>query len=448
MSKKITTLLCLILSLVLLISGCSPSAKELKEEDTAKSTETTTTEVKEEKTSTEKVKIEFWYGLGSVAGETMEELIAEFNASQDKVEVQGIQQPSYSDTLQKVQAALAANKPPAVFITDVMATLAEKGILSPLDDYMDERTPLDDYLDVFMEPARINGKTYAFPSYGTTQVIYYRKDLLEEASIDPKEMYSSWQNVFTYSKQLQEDGIVEFGHLPMWGRDNLVDMALSNGGQILSEDKKTVLIDSPEWIETWDFVRKQIFEEKTTLIESGGQGWEYWYRTIDNVMNGKAISYTGSSGDKGDLDFTKIDSTVQPGFGSNDPHPIAGGLYLAVPEIASDEQKAAAYEWIAFFTSPEVSARWSQKIGYIPVRKSAMEVESYKTFIEDNPYAGIPYQQALTATPRFIDPTGGKIFDALNIAADRIELENVPAEDALKEAKEAAQKALDEVNNQ
>ena len=37
------------------------------------------------KTSSEPVEIEFWYGLGSVAGETMESIIAHFNASQDEV---------------------------------------------------------------------------------------------------------------------------------------------------------------------------------------------------------------------------------------------------------------------------------------------------------------------------------------------------------------------------
>lgn len=450
MSKHASRLLILVLTLVIILSGCSQSAKALAEEE--KKTEEQTKAQDEKKVVTpteekkEKVTIEFWYGLGSIAGETMEELIAEFNQSQDKVQVQGVQQPSYTDTLQKLQAGLAAKKVPAVFITDTMVTLAEMGILAPLDPYMDQRTPLEDYLDVFMEPARIDGKTYAFPSYGTTQVIYYRKDLLEKAGVDPKDMYSSWQNVYKYSKELQEKGIAEFGHLPMWGRDNLIDLALSSGGSILSEDKKTVTFTTDAWIQSWEMLRKEIFETKSTMVESGGQGWEYWYRTIDDVLSGKAISYTGSSGDKGDLDFAIIDSIPQPGFGENPAHPIAGGLYLAVPELASEEQKAAAYEWIAFFTSPEVSARWSQKIGYIPVRKSAMEVQSYKTFIEENPYAGVPYEQALHAAPRFVDPTGGKIFDALNIAADRLELENVPAKEALEEAQEAAQKALDEVN--
>ena len=87
------------------------------------------------------------------------------------------------------------------------------------------------------------------------------------------------------------------------------------------------------------------------------------------------------------------------------------------------------------------------KIGYIPVRKSTMDIEDYKKFTEESPYAKVPYEQALTATPVFVDPTKGQIIDALKIAADKVELQNVPAKEALDEAQKVAQKALDEVLN-
>lgn len=425
--------LLLILAAAVLLTGCSPSANEAKNEAAAT-----------DSGKSGPVEIQFWYGLGSVAGETMEGIISDFNASQDKVIVTGVQQADYDETYQKVQAAIAANQPPAVFIGNKISEMVEGGMLADLTPYIDDRTPVDDYLDVFMKPAQIDGKVYAFPAYGTTQVMYYRKDLLEKAGIDPKEAYSSWENVYKASKEIQSKGIAQWGHLPMWGPDNLEDIAYSNGGTILSEDGKTVTINSPEWVEAWDFVRKQIFEDKTAKIESGGQGWEYWYRTIDNVMNGQAMSYTGSSGDKGDLDFKIIDSAPQPGLNGHPGKAQAGAHSLLVPKTASKEQQKAAYDWIAYFTSPEVSAKWSMKIGYIPVRKSVMDNKEYEDFIKENPYAAVPYKQALTATPTFIDPTKGQIIDALNIAADKVELQNTPAKQALDEAQKAAQKALDE----
>ena len=55
----------------------------------------------------------------------------------------------------------------------------------------------------------------------------------------------------------------------------------------------------------------------------------------------------------------------------------------------------------------------------------------------------VPISQASHGTPALTDPTGGKIFDALKIAADKVELENVPAKEALDEAQKTAQEALD-----
>lgn len=449
--KKLRSLAVILLVLSLVFTACSPAAKEAMNEGdkttSAEANESKSEDKKDETASDKPVEIQFWYGLGSVAGETMEEIINDFNNSQDKVKVTGVQQADYDETYQKVQAAIAANQAPAVFIGSKIKEMSEAGLLADLTPYIDERTPLDDYLDVFMKPDQIDGKVYAFPAYGTTQVIYYRKDLLEKAGLDPQDVYSSWDKVFEASKTMQEKGIADWGHLVMWGPDNLSDIAYSNGGTVLSEDGKTVTINSPEWVEAWDFVRKQIFDDKTTKIESGGQGWEYWYRTIDNVMNGTAMSYTGSSGDKGDLDFTKIDSIPQPSLHDKNGKAQAGAHSLLVPEAVSEEQKKAAYEWIAYFTSPEISAKWSMKIGYIPVRKSTMDIEEYKKFIEESPYAKVPYEQALTATPVFVDPTKGQIIDALKIAADKVELQNVPAKEALDEAQKVAQKALDEVLN-
>ena len=59
----------------------------------------------------------------------------------------------------------------------------------------------------------------------------------------------------------------------------------------------------------------------------------------------------------------------------------------------------------------------------------------------------VPTAQAAHASKAFIDPTGGKISDALKKAADKVELENVPAKEALDEAQKAAQEELDKVNN-
>ena len=82
--------------------------------------------------------------------------------------------------------------------------------------------------------------------------------------------------------------------------------------------------------------------------------------------------------------------------------------------------------------------------GYAPVRSSAAEDAEFKKYLEENPQAGVALQQCEIAQMNFIDPTGGKIDQAIQDAADLVEIENVPAAEALKKAQETAQAALDE----
>ncbi|AET70843.1 ABC-type sugar transport system, periplasmic component [Desulfosporosinus orientis DSM 765] len=398
------------------------------------------------------VEIEYWYGLGGKLGENMKAAIDKFNQSQNKVHVTGVAQASYDDTFRALQAGIAAKKAPAVVLLENIRanTLAQREVLAPLDDLVanDKNFNPEDFVPSFYKQGQMNGKLYYLPAYATTQVLYYRKDMFEKANIDPDKALQTWESLAEAAKKLtQRNGgeVAVYGWEPMWDEKNLIDATLSKGGKFLSEDGKTVTIDSPEWVDTWEFFRKAIFDDKIMRIHSGGQGWQYWYDTIGDVMKGNAAGYTGSSGDQGDLDFSIIAAHIQPGWEGHGPAPQAFSQALAIPAITSPEQKEAAFEWIKFFTGTENSADWSMKTGYIGVRKSSMESQAFKDYSAKNPQALVPFEQAMVSSPEFIDPTGGKILDALKKAADKVEIENVPAATALQQAQKEAQEALDKV---
>lgn len=423
-----------VLAMIMAFTGCSNSSKE---------TDSTNSK------GNGKTEIEFWYGLGSEAGKEMQSIIDSFNSSQDEVFVKGIQQADYSTTWKKIQAAIAAKNQPAVFLigSNVIQNYGGKdGILLDLEELVNNKDfKYDDFLEVFTKNNEINKKVYAIPAYGTTQIIYYNKEVFKNAGIDPLQSYNSWENIAEAAKQIVEKTDVEKGHMIMWNSENLRDMAFSNGGKYLSDDGKTVTINSPEWVETWEYAREQIFDTKNMGVLSGGQGWEYWYKTIDMVNNGTAGSYTGSSGDRGNLDFNKIDAIEQPGFNGKESKPVASSLNMAIPKDTSEEEVEAAFKWISYFTSDEVQAKWSMKIGYVPIRKTIDQNPEYKKFVEENPYANVAFNQSQHSSPEFIDPTNGKITDALEKAADKVELQNVPAKTALDEAQKEAQEALDNI---
>lgn len=127
-------------------------------------------------------------------------------------------------------------------------------------------------------------------------------------------------------------------------------------------------------IRSWEFI-------------PGGDGWEFWYKTIDDVMQGRAAGYIGSNGDQGDLDFDKLAAHIQPGFGDHAPSPVADPITCAILSKASDEQKEAGFKWISYLTSVQGTAKFAMNTGYTPVRTAALEDEAFQAYLEENPQA-------------------------------------------------------------
>lgn len=399
-----------------------------------------------------KTTVEFWYAGGKTAVGVIQDIVDKYNASQDVYEVKTVTQADYSETYQKVQAAIAGNAAPDLVLLDPSAArvLSEKSILTDLNPYTqkDETFNADDLITAFYEQgADENGKQFALPAYGTTQVLYYNVQSFKDAGVDPSSI-ETWQDLGEAAAKIKATGKYEYGWEPMWGPDNLIDAAFSNGASVFSADGTKVTINSKEWVDVFEQFRKWIHEDETMAIHSGGQGWEYWYATIDDVIQNKAGGYTGSSGDQADLDFNIVQAMEQPAWSSSTTSsPTATALTMGVFENSSEAEKQGAYEFLRYFMSVESQVAWNTTVGYVAVNKQILDDPTYQEFLESHPQAAVPFSQAEHASLYPVDPTNGQVYDALKIAADKIEIDNVPAQQALDEAQKTAQEALDAVLN-
>jgi len=396
----------------------------------------------------EKIKIEFYYGLGGKLGDTMAKIVQDFNSSNEQYEIVPIIQGDYGETLQALQASLAAKKPPALAINRYpeFMKLAKNDVLLPLDENINNpEYNKEDFL--LLDQGKYNDAILGVPAYIASPMMYYRKDIFEKYNIDYDSL-ENFEQLAEAAKLIKEkEGIS--GWSIMWYAEHMIDYARSAGGDIVSEDGKTVTIDSEEWIYAWDQIRKWIHEDKIMDTVYGGNGWEWWYKTIDNVMNGKSAGYTGSSGDGGDLDFTKVATGMQKGFKGSEPRPVATAVMFNLFKDTPKEQQQGAWEFVKYFTEAEQTAYWAVETGYIPVRDSAVDTEVYKNKLKENPYLSVPLEQAKTkGIAPFVDPTGGKIYNEIELAKDKVLIENIPAAEALKEAKIKAQEELDKALNQ
>jgi sn-glycerol 3-phosphate transport system substrate-binding protein len=89
-----------------------------------------------------------------------------------------------------------------------------------------------------------------------------------------------------------------------------------------------------------------------------------------------------------------------------------GGSGMSV--MAASEKQDAAFKFVAFGSTPENTAWWSLQTGYMPVRKSAIEVPELVAFHDANPQARVAVEQLALTQPqdsaRVFVPGGDQII--------------------------------------
>lgn len=143
----------------------------------------------------------------------------------------------FQESIQKTQAALAAGNPPdlAQQGPDVALQFAAGGSLRALDDVF---SPMRDQLvpvqrEAFVE---LDGATYGIPWYLETRVLFYHKDLLEEAGIEPPTTFAEWSEAAqALTKGDEQYGFVISTEGPGAGQ-LWIPLASSAGGDLLDEN--------------------------------------------------------------------------------------------------------------------------------------------------------------------------------------------------------------------
>ncbi len=137
--------------------------------------------------------------------------------------------------------------------------------------------------------------------------------------------------------------------------------------------------------------------------------------------------------------------TAVLGSYAHNPTGVVNAHTICVPAQTSEEKAMAAFKFIEYMTSTDVSASWSMETGYLPVRESSLKSKQYQEFVRKHPEFKVTSQQIISSRQIFEDPTGGKIYDALKVAAEKVQIQNIPAEIALEEARAECQAILDKV---
>ena len=316
------------------------------------------------------VTIQFWNSFTGSDGDVLREYVDRFNeTNEDGITVEMDIMPG--DTLtEKLAPALAAGTAPALFsIHDMdVANYAGSGSVSTFDDYFDVTGEnKDDYMEVSLTGLQLDGHQWAFPMEWYAQYLYYNKDLFDAAGIT--EVPDTWEEFAeTASKITDPDkkvygaGLCVSGGVP-W----MNSMIISNGGAVLSEDGATGTLASDATKTTLDLI-KQIADNGDTPVGNTGAD-------LDNLMSADQLGMVvNGPWMVNGLKENEINFGVAPiPQGTASRAGITEITAFAMPAGISEEQKAAAYKFVSFWSNAENSKEWSLRNGFPPYLKSVAE---------------------------------------------------------------------------
>lgn len=233
---------------------------------------------------------------------------------------------------------------------------AEREWLEPLNDLPDEYA-VDDLLTSVRDGLSLDGTPYALPFYAESSMMYYRKDLFEDAGIEMPEQ-PTWSEVRDWAEQLHgvQEGVagICLRGKPGWGENMAFVTTLVNtyGGRWFDEEWNPE-INSEPWMNAIEFYVDLLGNYGPPGASSNG-----FNENLALFSRGNCAMWVDATSAAGTL-YDGDESSVADNLGFA-PAPVAetpkGSHWLwtwalAIP--ASSEHKDAAKQFISWATSQE-----------------------------------------------------------------------------------------------
>lgn len=326
-----------------------------------------------------KTTLDFWSFWGSGARqEVIEEIIDDFNASQDKIEVKYSYQP-WGDIWTKSLSSITAGNPPDVIVQDInsVAQRAEAQQATNLSEYIEEGFS-DEFYPQLWDTVEYEGDAYAVPFNTDTQVIFYNKTLFKEAGISEEQLPQTWEELETVARKLDVkngDDFERIGFYPLWNLGADVWALNADDGVSWFDKDENVKIDTDnkvealEWILDWQDYYGQ--DTINRLEAEFGSGVADPFISGLVAMRAQNINYYSSLAENATDDF-EFGVIQIPEKESGSGHwSWGGGFVLEVPYGAKDPE--ASYEFIKYLSTPEVQEKFGEKSFDIMANRTANE---------------------------------------------------------------------------
>lgn len=352
---------------------------------------------------TEPITIVWWHALEDQYSELCQEIVDDFNNSQDLITVEAKYMGAYKDVNEALVASHAAGTDlPAVCVanTDYVASYGDGSVFENLDPYIAATGyDVDDFSSGLLASSQYEGKQIALPFLHSTQVIYYNKTLAEENGITVPETIEDFPAFLEAGAEACGCGIA----IPQWDQWYFETLYLNEGVDIITDDN------------TCDLNSETAIGVTNMIKDWCDKGLAYFAAGVDasatmrqNFIDQKvfAVMHTSSIYEKTYVpkcDF-EVGMAWYPAASTGDKFSEVGGCVLGIPAKNDQATKNAAWVFLQYLCGKEINMKWAEETGYLPTRNSVLQTEEGVAFLEAKPEFQCIFDNLNLINPRIQNP--------------------------------------------
>ena len=430
MKKRIVSILLSGIMTVMALTSCgSPGTQEEKKEDS------------------EQVTLQYWFqGTTQTDEEFAERCIESFNEKYPdiKVEAQGLS-TTISDQETKLNAATLSDTYPDVIalVLAEVGTRAPLGDFEPLESYINSWDEKDNVLDSAYEMGKYQGEQFAIGPFPNPQIYTYRKDVFQEAGLDPENPPTTWDELKeTAEKLTKRDGDkVVFAGLDIPSMDSSLVFTetymRSAGSKVIDEEAGEPAFTDEAAIEALDYLG-ELSAMNISIPHDQQKGEEHPFvngnAAISNLSVANIMAFRNNYPDVelGYLPIIKKDDNSQEGTC------FCG--YQLIAMSANSKHKEEAWLFIQHMLSDEVV--WDRTETYdAPVVKKTLEEKYLDSGDKDFKKAIMNYVEH--GKGKATVPWINEFNKYVSVAYEEVINGKKTAEQALKDANEVLTKEIE-----
>ena len=366
---------------------------------------------------------------------TIVKLIEQFEKENPNLKV-SLTDLTWSDGHEKIVVAFGSGTAPDVLElgSDWVPEFSYQDIL--LDVTSEAERIKEEFL--MWEPATIGEKVFGFPWILDTRVLFYNKDLMKKAGLDPDNPPTTWDELLQCCKAVNEGKPEAYGFgANSAERHRLYKKFLpffwANGGRILSDDQRQSVMNSNEGVQALEFYKKLT---QNGMIDTQAM--------LDEAFKRNKIGFVISGGwllndlrkNHPELNFG-ICLMPKPETERGTPASFAGGEFLVISKRCENPQEAL--ELIKFMIRKDNCLKVCRAIGSgFPSARDA-ELDPY---YRNNPDLSIFQEQLKYAFSPPPHPKWVYIEEIIETAVEQVMYDRKSPRGALDEAKSEIDKLL------